>query len=311
MRLGIAMTARYPNVTRSCAGCGDRAALTSPHGRPATRERLSPDVFRLPVEQDPRRATTPTPTSTSRRSCSRTTGRHPRVLMQVFQKNERSVLGGIDEAIAVLKQCAGARAARRRRGRPAGTSSRCSALYEGDAVDADRDRHDDRGRLRAVRPPRDRLPRLARAPLAGDAQRARASSRPRTASRSCSSPPATTTGSCRPATAGPRTSPGAIGVSTDAQASWWGGRGVGTVPHALIAAFGGDTVAAARAFADRYARRDERHRARRLRQRLRAHGARGGRRARRQALGRAPGHLGAARRPRRSGTRWATSARPA
>jgi nicotinate phosphoribosyltransferase len=46
---------------------------------------------------------------------------------------------------------------------------------------------------------------------------------------------------------------GAIGVSTDAQASWWGGRGVGTVPHGLIAAFGGDTVAAARAWADRFA----------------------------------------------------------
>jgi nicotinate phosphoribosyltransferase len=45
---------------------------------------------------------------------------------------------------------------------------------------------------------------------------------------------------------------GAIGVSTDAQASWWGGRGVGTVPHALIAAFGGDTVAAAKAFANRF-----------------------------------------------------------
>ncbi len=45
---------------------------------------------------------------------------------------------------------------------------------------------------------------------------------------------------------------GAIGVSTDAQASWWGGRGIGTVPHGLIAAFGGDTVAAATAFADRY-----------------------------------------------------------
>jgi nicotinate phosphoribosyltransferase len=45
---------------------------------------------------------------------------------------------------------------------------------------------------------------------------------------------------------------GAIGVSTDANASWWGGRGIGTVPHALIAAYGGDTVAAARAFADRY-----------------------------------------------------------
>jgi nicotinate phosphoribosyltransferase len=45
---------------------------------------------------------------------------------------------------------------------------------------------------------------------------------------------------------------GAIGVSTDAQASWWGGRGIGTVPHSLIACYGGDTVAASQAFADRF-----------------------------------------------------------
>jgi nicotinate phosphoribosyltransferase len=38
-----------------------------------------------------------------------------------------------------------------------------------------------------------------------------------------------------PATAGPRTSPAPIGVSTDAQASWWGGTGMGTIPHGLIA----------------------------------------------------------------------------
>lgn len=43
---------------------------------------------------------------------------------------------------------------------------------------------------------------------------------------------------------------GAIGVSTDAQASWWGSEGIGTVPHALIAAFGGDTVAATCALAE-------------------------------------------------------------
>jgi nicotinate phosphoribosyltransferase len=43
---------------------------------------------------------------------------------------------------------------------------------------------------------------------------------------------------------------GAIGVSTDAQASWWGSEGMGTVPHALIAAFEGDTVAATAAFAE-------------------------------------------------------------
>jgi nicotinate phosphoribosyltransferase len=43
---------------------------------------------------------------------------------------------------------------------------------------------------------------------------------------------------------------GAIGVSTDAQASWWGGKGIGTVPHALIAAYGGNTVLAASKFVE-------------------------------------------------------------
>jgi nicotinate phosphoribosyltransferase len=45
---------------------------------------------------------------------------------------------------------------------------------------------------------------------------------------------------------------GVAGVSTDAQANWWGGKGMGTVPHALIAAFGGSTVKAAVAFARKY-----------------------------------------------------------
>ena len=43
---------------------------------------------------------------------------------------------------------------------------------------------------------------------------------------------------------------GAMGVSTDAQGSWWGAKGIGTVPHALIASMGGDTVKAALAFAE-------------------------------------------------------------
>jgi nicotinate phosphoribosyltransferase len=41
-----------------------------------------------------------------------------------------------------------------------------------------------------------------------------------------------------------------IGVTSDAQASWWGGRGIGTVPHALIASYGGNTVLAATKFAE-------------------------------------------------------------
>jgi nicotinate phosphoribosyltransferase len=43
---------------------------------------------------------------------------------------------------------------------------------------------------------------------------------------------------------------GALGVSTDAQAEWWGSRGIGTVPHGLIAAYGGDTVLAVQKFAE-------------------------------------------------------------
>ena len=42
---------------------------------------------------------------------------------------------------------------------------------------------------------------------------------------------------------------GARGVATDAMAAWWGEKGLGTMPHALIAAFDGDTVAATAAFA--------------------------------------------------------------
>ncbi|HEU4632188.1 MAG TPA: hypothetical protein VFS08_20725, partial [Gemmatimonadaceae bacterium] len=45
-------------------------------------------------------------------------------------------------------------------------------------------------------------------------------------------------------------------VSSDAGGAWWGARGVGTIPHALIAAFGGDVVAATLAFT-RYVRAEE------------------------------------------------------
>lgn len=46
---------------------------------------------------------------------------------------------------------------------------------------------------------------------------------------------------------------GAASVSSDAAGAWWGAPGVGTMPHGMIAAFGGDTVAATLAFA-RYLR---------------------------------------------------------
>ncbi len=46
---------------------------------------------------------------------------------------------------------------------------------------------------------------------------------------------------------------GIASVSTDANGAWWGGGGVGTMPHSMIASFGGDVVRATRQFA-RYCR---------------------------------------------------------
>ena len=80
------------------------------------------------------------------------------------------------------------------------------------------------------------VPRRARAADADHDERRAACSRPRAASRSSSCPRATTITASRPATATRRYVAGQIvgapiGVTTDAQASWWGGSGVGTVPH--------------------------------------------------------------------------------
>jgi len=40
------------------------------------------------------------------------------------------------------------------------------------------------------------------------------------------------------------------GVSTDAQGEWWGSKGIGTMPHSLIADYNGDTVLATLKFAE-------------------------------------------------------------
>ena len=67
------------------------------------RERLEPEVFDLPVEK--MRAGYYTDAYFNHaRAALLEDGRHPRVVMQVFQKNS-SYLGGMDEAIAILKLC--------------------------------------------------------------------------------------------------------------------------------------------------------------------------------------------------------------
>lgn len=47
---------------------------------------------------------------------------------------------------------------------------------------------------------------------------------------------------------------GAEGFASDAMTAWWGDKGTGTMPHALIAAYGGDTCEAAAAFHQHFPR---------------------------------------------------------
>jgi nicotinate phosphoribosyltransferase len=174
----------------------------------------------------------------------------PRVVMQVFEKHD-ALLGGIDEAIAVLRECSGQRDAD---GvwRPGWDELEVRALYEGDAIE----------------PFEPVLEIEGDYPLFAHLE---------TVYLGCLSRRSLVMRNVRAVVEAARGKPiwffparhdhwrvqtgdgwaahvaGAIGVSTDAQASWWGGRGMGTVPHALIAVYGGDTVAAAKAFAARYA----------------------------------------------------------
>lgn len=182
--------------------------------------------------------------------------RHPHVVMQVFQREE-SVLGGIDEAIAVLRECSG------RYGRPIGPLERRSwelgwrqlevkALPEG----ADIAPHET---VMTIEGDYSLFAHLETVFLGTLARRSLVMKNVKEVVEASNGKPImffparhdhwqVQTGDGYAAHVA-----GAIGVSTDAQASWWGGKGIGTVPHALIAAYGGHTVRAAQAFADRYA----------------------------------------------------------
>jgi nicotinate phosphoribosyltransferase len=212
------------------------------------QQRLDPAVFRLPVERM-RDGYYSDQYFNLTRELLLEEDRHPRVLMQVFQK-ETSILGGVDEAIAVIKQCAGRRL-------PDGgwedgwDQLAVHALYEGDEISP----HET---VMTIEGDYSLFAHLETVYLGCMARRTLVMRNVAAVVRAAAGKPIlffparhdhwlVQTGDGWAAHVA-----GAIGVSTDAQASWWGGRGVGTVPHSLIAAYGGDTVAAAIAFSDRY-----------------------------------------------------------
>ena len=207
--------------------------------------RLAPEVFRLPVERIRSGWYSDAYLNQTKRLLE-AQGRTPHVLMQVFQR-EHSLLGGIDEAIAVLRLCSGRRASD---GSWQGgwSSLDVRALGEGDEIAPLEP-------VLTIEGDYSLFAHLETVYLGCLARRSLVMRNVRDAVRAAGDKPIlffparhdhwlVQTGDGYSAHVA-----GAIGVSTDAQASWWGGRGVGTIPHALIAAFGGDEIAAARAFA--------------------------------------------------------------
>jgi nicotinate phosphoribosyltransferase len=164
-------------------------------------------------------------------------GHRPRVTMQVFGKTH-AFLGGADEAIAILKLCA-----------QSWDELEVQALYDGDEIEPWET-------VMLIEGPYDAFANLETLYLGVLARRTRVGTNTRRVVEAARPKqvmffPArhdhwlVQTGDGYAAHIA-----GAIGVSTDAQASWWGSEGVGTVPHALIAAYGGDTVKASLKFAE-------------------------------------------------------------
>lgn len=200
------------------------------------RPRLDPEIFHLPVERM-RAGYYSDKYFVRAREILLADDYHPRVTMQVFGK-QHAFLGGIDEAIAILKLCS-----------LDWNALEVSALYDGDAVEPWET-------VLLIEGPYDAFAHLETLYLGALARRTRVGTNTRRVVEAAAPKdvmffPArhdhwlVQTGDGYAAHIA-----GAIGVSTDAQASWWGSEGVGTVPHALIAAYDGDTVLATQKFAD-------------------------------------------------------------
>jgi nicotinate phosphoribosyltransferase len=199
-------------------------------------ERLPPEVFELPVQRM-REGYYSDAYFNFARATLLEDNRHVRVLMQVFQRRD-AVLGGIDEAIAILRLCA-----------DDWDGLVVHALFDGDEIEPWET-------VLTIDGDYAQFAHLETLYLGALARRTRIATNVRRVVEAAAGKPIlffparhdhhrVQTGDGYAAHIG-----GAIGVSTDAQASWWGGRGMGTVPHALIAAYGGNTVLAATKFAD-------------------------------------------------------------
>lgn len=235
-------------------------------------ERTDPSVFQLPVEKL-RAGHWSDQYFNLTKELLEADKHFPEVTMQCFQR-KHSLCGGVDEAVAILKRCAGetATAEREKYIRETMDLDPCTgpygpmfwnlgwedlevkALHEGDEIEPWEP-------VLQIKGPYHLFAHLETAYLGVMARRSLVMKNVKDVCNAANGKPiifmaarhdhwVVQTGDGMAAHAA-----GISGVSTDANASWWGGKGIGTIPHALIAAYGGNTVLAAQKFADRYAKK--------------------------------------------------------
>jgi nicotinate phosphoribosyltransferase len=204
-------------------------------------KRLPPSVFDLPVEKMREGYYTDAYFNHARDTLL-ADGRHPRVVMQVFQKGD-AYLGGMDEAIAILKLCS-----------HDWESLTVHALYDGDRIAPWEP-------VMTIEGDYTLFAHLETVYLGTLARRTLITTNVVEVLEAANGKqiifmPARhdhhriQTGDGYAAFVAGQVVGTPVGVTTDEQASWWGGKGVGTVPHALISSYGGNTVLAASKFAE-------------------------------------------------------------
>jgi nicotinate phosphoribosyltransferase len=206
-----------------------------------TKRRLAPEVFDLPVEKMRDGYYTDAYFNHARAALLRDE-RHPRVVLQVFQKRH-AYLGGMDEALAIVKLCS-----------HDWEALTVHALYDGDGVDPYEP-------VLLIEGDYTLFAHLETAYLGVLARRTLITTNVVRVLEAANAKPIifmparhdhhrVQTGDGYAAYIAGQIVGAPVGVTTDEQASWWGGKGVGTVPHSLISSYGGNTVLAATKFVE-------------------------------------------------------------
>jgi nicotinate phosphoribosyltransferase len=205
------------------------------------KKRLPPEIFDLPVEKMREGYYTDAYFNHTREALL-ADGRRPRVVMQAFQK-KKAYLGGMDEAIAILKLCS-----------HDWEALTVHALYDGEAIEPWET-------VMTIEGDYTLFAHLETLYLGTLARRTLITTNVVKVLEAANGKPLifmparhdhhrVQTGDGYAAYVAGQVVGVPVGVTTDEQASWWGGKGIGTVPHALIAAYGGNTVLAATKFAE-------------------------------------------------------------